>query len=122
MAEKLADLRDPRTTDLNHPQHITIQISVRNQDTITWVHDQDFEVVNIHQIDGGPRMPVDVTKPANPFFRLLPFKGYRETDGLFRANSGPAVPAAIGQRYKATSRLSNTLLIDSDFIVGNGWP
>lgn len=35
MAEKVADLRDPRVTNLHHPEHVTIVISVHNQDTIT---------------------------------------------------------------------------------------
>jgi hypothetical protein len=108
--------------------HITPHVSVRNQDTVTWHCSQDFDIVDVHQIDDPPAYPLDPVKPPNPFYRLLPFAARSSTGGpahpggappgKFVASAGPPVSAAAGQHYKTKFRLRVTgQVIDPDFIV-----
>ena len=97
--------------------HQAPKVSVKNQDTVTWEAGQDFVVLNVQQ-EADPGLPIDPSKPANPFHRLLPYDARAGTDGRFRANSGPTVSGASRQHYKTTFKVKSTgQIIDPDFIV-----
>ena len=94
MAEKHFDL-DPFLTDPHH-KHPTMELSFRNQDSITWHAKKAFTITKIEPRKENPDAP-------HPFL----FRPDEElesadgADGIWRVNSGPPRQEAIGKGYEA---------------------
>ena len=106
MAEKVMDL-NPFVQNPNAPD-TPVRVSIGDADTITFVCDIPFQVLNIHEHRPGG-------SARNPFHRPVPFPSNRGKDDKHRTNSGSAKPNSTGE-YKITFHADGRD-IDPHFIV-----
>jgi len=103
MAEHKFNL-DPFFVDLKH-KHDAVKLSVREQDSVTYYAAKAFTISEFHPKDDKQNAPYPFSRPLEPLGRNQQgWEAQEGLDGIWRVNSGPAKPEAIGCGYDAKFR------------------